>query len=511
MANTITDNTPVIIGVGQFSERPHDHGYAALSHMDLAGNALQAAIDDCDAGGEVAAAIDALIAIRQFEISYEGAVVPFGKSNNPPRSIAQRVGANPEIAILEITGGQANQKMVGEIAERIAQCEYDVAAIVGSEAVSTVLTLLKQGEKPDWSEDVEGSMDDRGFGPERIFHSVWRKHGTKGVIGGYACTDNARRAELGLSLDEYRHQVGELFAPFSEIAAANPHAAAPAKRTALELATITERNRIVAEPYTRMTVARDQVNQGAAIIVSSVGKAKQLGVPQDRWVYLHACTTADELKIERRPDLARSPASIASLERALQHSGKRMSDMAYLDFYSCFASPVFNAIDHFGIAVDDPRGLTLTGGLPFFGGAGNNYSAHAIAEAVQKVRKDRGSYALVGANGGVMSKYATGIYSTDPASWNDQIRYDRMSVPQTPEPFTLEPQGMGTVETYTWADDGKRVSGTVVIRDADRQRAVIRPDVDDPATCDLLSGGEPFGAKLTVTRDKKGRFLGRVA
>ena len=507
----ITDNTPIIIGVGQYSERPQDPSYAALSHMDLAGNALQNAIDDCDASGDVAGAIDALIAIRQFEISYAGAVVPFGKSNNPPRSIAQRVGANPEIAILEITGGQANQKMVGEVAERIAQCEYDMAAIVGSEAVSTVLSLLKQGEKPDWSEHVEGEMDDRGFGPERIFHSVWRHHGTKGVIGGYACVDNARRAQLGQSLDEYRYRVGELFAPFTQVAAANPHAAAPVKRTALELATVTERNRIVAEPYTRMTVARDQVNQGAAIILSSVGKAKQLGIPQDRWVYLHACTTADELKIERRPDLARSPASIASLERALEHSGKRMSDIAYLDFYSCFAAPVFNAMDHFGLAADDPRGLTLTGGLPFFGGAGNNYSAHAIAEAVQKVRADRGSFALVGANGGVMSKYATGVYSTEPASWNEQVRYDRMSVPQKPEPFTLDPQGILTVETYTWADDGKKVSGTVVVRDADMQRAVIRPDVEDAATRGLFASGEPFGAKLAVSRDEKGRNIARIA
>src|SRR3546814_1784447 len=82
---------------------------------------------------------------------------------------------------------------------------------------------------------------------------------------------------------------------------------------------------------------------------------------------------------------------------ALDRAGKTVAGIGYFDFYSCFAIPVFNAIDHLGVAPDDPRGLTLTGGLPFFGGAGNNYSAHAIAEAVQRVRANRGAFALVGA------------------------------------------------------------------------------------------------------------------
>ncbi|WP_249171750.1 acetyl-CoA acetyltransferase [Erythrobacter sp. JK5] len=401
--------------------------------------------------------------------------------------------------------------MVGEVAERIAHCEYDVAAIVGSEAISTVLNLLKRGERPDWSEEVEGAMDDRGYGPERIFEKVWQSHGSKGVIGGYACVDNARRARLGLSPQAYRAKIGELFAPFTEVAAANPHAAAPVERSAGELATITERNRIVAEPYARMTVARDQVNQGAAIILSSVGKAKQLGIPEDRWVYIHASTTADELKVLNRPDLSRSPAAIASIKRALHHSGKAMSDISCMDLYSCFAAPVFNVIDHFEIAPDDPRGLTLTGGLPFFGGAGNNYSAHAIAEAVQRVRKDRGSYALVGANGGVLSKYATGIYSTDPASWNDSVRYDRMSVPQTPEPMTDRPEGIVMVESYTWAEEKEKVISSVIVRDSMGKRALIRADAAHAPTVDLFKGGAPFGAMLSVSRDDSGRHFGRLA
>ena len=150
----IADNTPVIIGVGQASERLQDDGYAALSHMDLAGNALRAALDDTEATGELAKAIDTICAIRQFEISYTEAVAPFGKSDNPPRSIGKRVGANPRHAILAVAGGQASQKMVGELACDIAAGRSEVSAIVGSEAISTVRNLMTSETRPDWSESM---------------------------------------------------------------------------------------------------------------------------------------------------------------------------------------------------------------------------------------------------------------------------------------------------------------------------------------------------------------------
>ena len=91
-----------------------------------------------------------------------------------------------------------------------------------------------------------------------------------------------------------------------------------------------------------------------------------------------------------------------------------------------------------GIAPDDPRGLTLTGGLPYFGGAGNNYSAHAIAEAVARCRNQPGSTAMVVANGGFMSKYACGIYSTEAADWScERVR----TCPDQPDAVAIEFSG----------------------------------------------------------------------
>ena len=506
----VADNTPVIIGVGQYSERVGEASYEALSYMDLAGRSLSAAIADSGATGDVAGAIDVLAAIRAFEMSRPDRKPPFGAADNVPRAIAGRVGADPKRAILTPTGGQTNQQLVGEFARDIAAGEAEVAVVVGSEAISTVLALSAKGETPDWSEEIGGDFEDQGFGTDGMMEMGLFAHGATGAIPLYAIAENARRAKLGKGLDEYRHDIGELFEPFTKVAAANPHAAAPVHRSAEELATVTERNRIVAEPYTRMTVARDQVNQAAAIIVASAGKARELGVPEDKWVHIHAVSHATELMLSERPDLAANPASIASVEMALARSGKSIEDIAYLDFYSCFAIPVFNQMDHFGLKADDPRGLTLTGGLPFFGGAGNNYSAHAIAEAVQRVRKDRGSYAFVGANGGWMSKYATGIYSTDPADWSVNDRFAKVPLA---EDAVQQHQGAfdkATVESYTINHTKKGSDAVFIGREPGGKRVVGNADLSDEVTRAAFEGGEPFGAKLTVVRDERGRNIGRV-
>ncbi|MEP0392636.1 MAG: acetyl-CoA acetyltransferase [Erythrobacter sp.] len=506
----VADNTPVIIGVGQYSEKVGEPGYEALSYMDLGGRALEAAIADSGAAQPIAPAIDTVGAIRAFEISRPDRKPPFGGSNNVPRSMAARVGANPERAILSTTGGQYNQYLVGEFAEAITAGTSRCAAIVGAEAISTVLALAAKGEKPDWSEEIEGTLEDRGFGNDGLMEMGLFAHGATGAIPLYALAENARRAKLGLGLDEYRLKIGELFEPFTRVAAANPHAAAPKERSAEELATITTRNRIVAEPYARMTVARDQVNQSAAIIIASAAKARELGVPEDRWVHIHGVTSATELELSERPDLAANPASIASAQQALEIAGKGMDDMVFIDFYSCFAIPVFNQIEHFDLSVDDPRGLTLTGGLPFFGGAGNNYSAHAIVEAVQKVRGERGKFALVGANGGWMSKYATGVYSTNPADWS-RPRVAKVPKAENAVPRSGEPFESATIESYTINVIKKGADAVWIGRNDAGERVVGNGDLSHEPTRAAFESGSPFGAQLTVTRDDRGRNIGRVA
>jgi hypothetical protein len=81
------------------------------------------------------------------------------------------------------------------------------------------------------------------------------------------------------------------------------------------------------------------------------------------------------------------------------------------DIYSCFPSAVEIACEEIGLSEDDSRGLTVTSGLPYFGRPGNSYVLHSISEMIRQVRRRRGEFGLVTANGNYVTKHSWGIYS----------------------------------------------------------------------------------------------------
>lgn len=495
----LADSTPIIIGVGQVSERVGEPGYAELSPMDLAGAALNAAFIDARARRKLGPALDTVAAIRQFEISGTRYAPPFGHANNPPRAIARRAGANPARAILEVVGGQGPQRLIGELASEIAAGRSHLAAVVGSEAISTMRALMARGEKRNWHETRRGSIEDRGYGYDGVVDTTALRHGVGAPIAGYALAENVRRERLGLSLADYRTEIARLFAPFTQVAAIRRHAAAPTVRSVDELAALTERNRLVAEPYGRLVVARDQVNQGAAIVIASVGEARRLGVPEDRWVHIHAVADCAEPSMLTRADLEKSPAAVAAITAALDISETRWSELAATDLYSCFAIPVFNLLDAFGLDQADPRGWTLTGGLPFFGGAGNNYSGHAIAEAVERCREAPMHRVLVGANGGIMSKYAAGVYSTAPADWSTS-RWHSLDKIKPVHPVLDSYDGEAMAESFTIIPGKRGEVATVVARAGE---ARLLANSADPAICTALRQGPVTGRAIRVEAGEK--------
>ncbi|WP_156686499.1 acetyl-CoA acetyltransferase [Mycobacterium sp. Marseille-P9652] len=491
--------TPVVVGVGQAAERIDDPDYRAMSPVELAAAAAQAALADCGADvGAVAAAVDTVAGVRQFEISGPVASAVLGRSNNYPRSVAKRIGADPARAILEIVGGQGPQHLISELAGEIAAGRSQAAMVFGSDATSTLRHFAKADDKPDFTETVDGDLEDRGTGIEKLISRYTVIHGLTSAPIQYGLLENARRAGTGLSPAEYLQTMGELFAPFTKIAASNPYAAAPVERTVDELTTVTETNRMIAEPYPRLLVARDQVNQGAAALLMSVESARRLGVPEDNWVYLRGHADLEEQALLARPDLGRAPSAVMAVREALVMANIGIDDVATFDLYSCFPVPVFNICDGMGLAPDDPRGLTLTGGLPFFGGAGNNYSMHAVAETVTQMRSAPGSFGLVGANGGILSKYSVGIYSTTPGQWEpDRSPALQAQVAGWPtQPVTESADGRGVVETYTVRRDDGRPTGIIIGRLDDGSRFLSTTEDDDLIA--LLIDGDPLGRAVRV-------------
>ena len=496
--------TPVLVGVGQASDPIDGPNYRRLSPVELAAAAAREALADTGADpAALAAGLDTVAGIRQFENSFPGVPAPLGRSDNFPRAVAARLDARPARAILEVVGGQGPQHLVTELAGTIAAGRGEAALVFGAEATSTVRHLADAPDRPNFTESVGGDLEDRGFGLEGLATEYTLTHGLTDAPTSYALFDNARRARLGCSRADYLLGMGELFAPLSAVAAANPHAAAPTERSATELAIPTAANRPITDPYLRYLVARDQVNQGAAILITSVAAARRLGVGEDRWVFLHGHADLRERDLLDRADLSTSPSAVMATQHALEVAGIGVDDLSTLDLYSCFPIAVSTIADAFGLAADDPRGLTLTGGLPFFGGAGNNYSMHAIAETVGRLRRSPGAYGLVAANGGILSKHSVGVYSTTPIPWRGdrsaELQDQILARPAAEQVDAAE--GPATIETYTVKHDRGGARTGVVVGRLEATGARFLALATDDATLEVLTGAdEPIGMTVHAQR-----------
>jgi acetyl-CoA C-acetyltransferase len=502
-AADLDPRTPVVVGVGQTTDRLDPDDYQGLSGVELAAQAARKALADTGADpAVVAAAIDTVAGIRQFEISTPMAQAPLGRSNNYPRSVAARVGAEPKRAVLEVSGGQGPQHLLNEFGAAIAAGESEVVLLFGSEAISTARHFAKAETKPDFNETVEGDLEDRGLGLKGVSSRHRASHGLTDAPSTYALFENARRARLGLDRDTYASTMGALFEPFTRVAAANPYAAAPVERSASELVTPTPQNRVIAEPYTRYVVSRDQVNQGAAVVVMSIEAARKYSVPESQWVFLHGHADLREPELLERPDISGSPAAILAARHALEVAGVGVDDVATFDLYSCFPIAVSNVADGLGLSSDDPRGLTVTGGLPFFGGAGNNYSMHAIAETVERCRATPGSLGLVGANGGSLSKYSVGVFGTTPVGWKADRSAELQAELDARQavPIAYQADGWATVETWTvkHGRDDARTALVIGRLEVTGERFIAAGVDGDTSILELLAQDQPIGSRILV-------------
>ncbi len=505
-------NTPILVGVGQFTERIGTPEFKALSSVDIATEAARRAFDDALSLDAMRSSIDAIATTRTFEDSTPRRAQPFGKSNNFPRSITQRLGLTPRTAVWEKGGGNSPQQLVSEFCARLAAGEFRAVLIAGAENISTARWLQGQGKTADWSETVEGSVENRGMGLKGLAIRYNIRHGLLGTMPTYALCETARRGRLGQTIEAYSQAMGRLFEPLTRVAAANPYSSSAVQAmSASDLITVGERNRMISLPYPQRLVARDQVNQGAALVLTTTGVARELGIPESKWVYLHGHAMVVEREVMQRQDLGAYPAAVLASRSALEQTGITARDISFFDFYSCYPIAVSAvATDALGVMGDDPRGLTVTGGLPYFGGPGNNYTMHAICSIVERLRAKPGSYGFIGANGGYLSKYATGVYSTRAAPF---VPFDssalQAQIDALPAPARAErPNGWATIETYTVVyTKGEPDYVVVVGRTANGERFLANTLPQDKETVAQALDGDALGRRIYVrTTGQANRF-----
>ncbi len=410
-------SAPVIIGVGEASRKTVSGEWP--SPRELAGAAIKVALADTGQSPLVAAAIDTIAAIRTFEDS--GVSLGTGSPDNAPEAFGAAGGISAPRLIYADVGGQSPQAMLNELAGDIRRGTCEVAVLVAAEATGTAKRARKAGVTLDWRLPSDTPFDNR-LSTFPILSRTEIRHGIISMPLAYSLIENARRMELGLNADAYAQELAALWSAFSAKAEARTHAQFPGYRSPEAILSDENANYPLTDIYRRWHVAQDAVDLGGAIILTSAGKARDLGVPQDKWVWLAGAAEAAEPPLAERGVIHRSAALDFAIPAALGQAGLQASDLGPVDIYSCFPCAVLAAVDTMN---DDARALgdyTLTGGLSFFGGPGNGYSMYNIAAMVDALRQDGSKPALVTANGGVMSKQAVGIYTaSQPAiAWSGE-------------------------------------------------------------------------------------------
>jgi acetyl-CoA C-acetyltransferase len=487
---TIDPRTPVIVGAGQVLAREacgdRDGEPAALIVR-----ALRLAGEDSGTGERLLRRADSVRCVPAIGWRYRDLAA----------LVAGDLGAHPrETAQSAFVGGEGPLLLLGHTARAIAAGELDVALLGGGEAVVSVRAAERDGVAPSWRAQDEGVAPARTLGTERA--GVNELEGTVGLappVVMYALIESAVRAQHGASAEEHLRLIAGLWSRFSQVAAENPHAWIERAYTPEQIATASAENRLVAAPYTKLLTANIQVNMASGLILTSARAAQRAGVPKERWVFVHSGAQAqEEWHVSERPQLAASPAIRAAGRAALDHAGLTIDEIAHIDLYSCFPCAVQIAALELGLALDDAaRPLTVTGGLTFAGGPGNNYGSHAIATLARRLRKDHEAFGLATAVGWYMTKHALAVCSARPPRRPFASLQPRLP-PTQARRVRGEHDGPATVEAYTvtYGRDGAPEAAILSMLGADGGRALLRSE--EPAAVAAVLSDDPIGRALPL-------------
>ncbi|KAF2271952.1 uncharacterized protein EI97DRAFT_446146 [Westerdykella ornata] len=507
--------TPILIGVADIKNRSLSfadaHEPAVLIHR-----AILAAIADSGAPDpeRLRAAIDSIDVVRTWTWPY----------TDLPGLLARKLGIEDgSLRHREYSehGGHQPGRLFDEACRRVSRGEVGVAVVCGGEALASLsaCAAAKKLPPPGWTkpeQDVNSVFTPTG---RDLGDNLGAIHGIGAPIHVYPLYENAFRAHRGQSIKENNKESAKLYADFSAVSEKHPYSWNYGRRDDEKvIGRVGGKNRMICFPYPLLMNAFNTVNLASALLVTSTTTARTLGISPSKWIYpLGGAGTSDPDFFWHRPNFTSSPSISASLDAALALTSLTPADIDLLDIYSCFPIVPKFAAHHLGLPLTGPRSkpLTLLGGLTSFGGAGNNYSMHALSEMARQVRQGKGRKGLVLCNGGVLSYQHVVILSKDPrkdgSAYPDANPLPKKLDVKGPE-VVAEAEGESVVETYTveFARDGKPARGFVVGRLKKDGRRFLANHADEKTLREMASGvGEIVGRSGFVRRDpeRKGRGL----
>jgi acetyl-CoA C-acetyltransferase len=475
--------TPILVGVAQLEQRVGDP-LAGKEPVQLMIDAVRQAAADAGAPA---------LLTQAGSIRVIRGIWPY---QNPAKAVGEAIGNPGAETALSQYGGNFVQTVVNQTALDIQNGVHDVVIITGAECGNSQAKARRAGVQLSW-QALPGSPD-RIFGEDKdMRHEAEKRLRIGQPIQIYPMFENALRHHRGETIDAHMKRISELWAGFSRVAAGNPHAWIRDAKTAEEIRTPSDANRPVSFPYPKLMNSNNNVDQGAALIMCSVTKARALGIPESQWIYPWVGTDAhDHYCVSNRDNLYSSPAIRIAGGRALELAGLTPADVDLVDVYSCFPVAVQVAAAEIGLDVSRP--LTITGGLTFAGGPLNNYVMHSIARAVELLRMQREAKCLITANGGYLTKHAFGVYAASPPDRPYQHQDVQDEVDATPwRDVAIDHTGNATVESYTvmYGAAGPSIAH-IACRTPDDRRTWA--NCEDPAILEAMTREEFCGRPVRI-------------
>jgi acetyl-CoA C-acetyltransferase len=464
------DRIPVIVGVGEITDRPSDLK-SGLEPLALLEQALKRA--EADSGGKLLGEIQSLDIVNFLSWRYR----------DPEIQLSNRLGIKPKHAYYGPVGGESPIRYLHEAAQRIARGECSVAAVCGAEAQSTATKAERGGVELPWTpfaHDVEEPKRGAAFQkPLAVKLGVFRP------VTVYPFYEAATSAHWGQTPREAMAESGQLWSRYSDVASQNPNAWLKRRFAPGEITTPSADNRLIAWPYTKLMVANPTVNMGGALLMTSLAKARAAGVAEDRMIHVWGGASAEEPRdylirdqfYESHPQNA----VLKAVMDLVEGDGKKFDA---IELYSCFPCVPKMARRTLGLGPDVQP--TVTGGLTFFGAPLNTYMTHAACAMVRQLRGGARLGLLYG-QGGFVTKHHALVLSREAAkealaqdtSVQAEADRHRRAVPE----FVTEAEGKGKVESFTVIYGRNDVEhGVVMLRTAANARTLARVPANDDAT-----------------------------
>ncbi|MEM7017203.1 MAG: hypothetical protein AAF512_07655 [Pseudomonadota bacterium] len=473
-----------LAGCAQLSLRGQDsQQHPAQLMAGVATTALQ------DAGLQVAQ-VDLVACVEPLSCAY----------NELAGNVAQSLGCRADINTLWVpAGGTSPQDLLHQIGVRIAAGELDCAIIAGSEAFYTRKRARKAGIQLDWPERPADYNPMRGQGP--FTSELERRHGLMMPIQLFPLFENALRHTNQRTAGEQISVASTLLARNAQVAINNPHAWFQDGPTADDIGTVSDDNRMIAYPYTKRMNAIMDVDQAAALVLVSERLLKESDLADNAAAVLGGCGAEDIWNPIERRTFAESPAMTLAIQTALAWAGISANEVNAADLYSCFPSAVQLGLIGLGVGVDDPRPVSLTGGLAYAGGPGNAYVLHSLATALLQLRQQPQDKLLVTGIGMANTKHAATVLSHAeqiPTEASGEMSYRE---PLSEQALAVEdtPTGQASIVTYTIEYDRQGTPTNVIyILDVGGDKRSIA-NAEDPATAaEQLLGHDPIGRQGAV-------------